>query len=665
MPEEGAGCRFRIAQFIPYLRSVGIDVTLAVVIHGRLFSPRLPARSLSREDLAIRDVVAEAPRLAARHRELRCVLLYRELFPIGPAVVERLLAMRRRPPLVFDFDDAIFLPNVSEANQVIQALKWPGKVATIIRHSDHVVAGNAYLAEYARRFNPAVTVIPTCVDTTKFVPTAHPSDHNGGPPDRRPIVGWIGSPTTAPYVRALIPVLQRVAEKHPFVLRVSGAGESFDVGGVSVEQPGWTINSEVSLFNTCDIGVYPLADDEWSKGKCGFKAIEFMACGVPVVASAVGVNREIIEDGVNGFLAANPEQWVDKLLRLLSDPTLRGRFGKAGRDDRRKRLFAANPRPEAGQGVSTCYRRSVNGIEPSVVAFRFMPHGGSMRQCVSACEMVPTGLPRGRRNPAVLSGSVRPGRDAGLRTRIRQHRFAERSATRRLSVSANRVVALRRPAGVDHAQTAHVASGGHALPDDRSRARLARHRRQLSRAGRADRRMFCGRDYSGVCRSATGLRPDNRARRRPALDVLVPASRESAAPSRLLEGAVLHGPAGRNGPRDGGTIGTIADGCRSGVRRGARTWIRDAHRRRPEFCAVFHRPVCGGDVRQNAVASVAAGMRGVVARHVHRRLASDSAVVREPEQPLAHRAARLHCAIRRESEHRLSAASLQLSLRLQ
>ena len=133
---------------------------------------------------------------------------------------------------------------------------------------------------------------------------------------------------------------------------MSGAGESFDVGGVSVEQPGWTINSEVSLFNTCDIGVYPLADDEWSKGKCGFKAIEFMACGVPVVASAVGVNREIIEDGVNGFLAANPDQWVDKLLRLLSDADAARKIRQGRTRDHRKRLFAANPRPEAGRGVS-------------------------------------------------------------------------------------------------------------------------------------------------------------------------------------------------------------------------------------------------------------------------------------------------------------------------
>ena len=133
------------------------------------------------------------------------VLLYRELFPIGPAVVERLLAMRRRPPLVFDFDDAIFLPNVSEANQVIQALKWPGKVATIIRHSDHVVAGNDYLAEYARRFNPRRNRHSDLRRHHEIRSDCAPVGPRRRAPGRRPIVGWIGSPTTAPYVRALIP----------------------------------------------------------------------------------------------------------------------------------------------------------------------------------------------------------------------------------------------------------------------------------------------------------------------------------------------------------------------------------------------------------------------------------------------------------------------------
>ena len=107
--------------------------------------------------------------------------------------------------------------------------------------------------------------------------------------------------------------------------------KSFAMPGVDVRIEPWSLAREVALFNTCDIGVYPLTDDEWSRGKCGFKAIQFMACGVPVIASPVGVNRDIIEDGVNGFLAATPDEWVAKLARLLAEPALRARFAEAGR----------------------------------------------------------------------------------------------------------------------------------------------------------------------------------------------------------------------------------------------------------------------------------------------------------------------------------------------
>jgi glycosyltransferase involved in cell wall biosynthesis len=331
IPEEGAGCRFRIAQFIPYLRSVGIEVTLRSLFNADFFRLVYKPGHYLRKSMAFARLSLERLDSLRDASRFDIVLIYREIFPIGPALIERLLGSNQRPPVVFDFDDAIFLPSVSDANRFIRALKTPGKVETIIRHSHHVIAGNEYLAAYARQFSGAVTVIPTCVDTTKFMPSPEAFSSNGSEAAREPVIGWIGSPTTAAYVRRLTDVFRRLRERHPFVLRVSGTSERFDVPGVATDNAPWTLDGEVELFNTCDVGVYPLIDDEWSKGKCRFKAIEFMACGVPVVAAAVGVNREIIDDGVNGFLASTEDEWVEKLGRLLRDRELRRRFGEAGR----------------------------------------------------------------------------------------------------------------------------------------------------------------------------------------------------------------------------------------------------------------------------------------------------------------------------------------------
>lgn len=324
IPEEGAGCRFRIAHYIPYLESHGFEVTLTTLFttefFRRVYKPgNLFSKTVSFAGLSLVHLFS-----LLRVARYDVVFIYREIFPVGPAVVERLMALPGFPPIVFDFDDAIFLPSVSEANKLIAALKTPGKVASIVGLSDHVTVGNDYLKSYASRFNTAVTVIPTCVDTTRFTPRpARATD--------TPVVGWIGSPTTAGYIEGLAPVLQKVAAQHRFTMMVSGNGEKMTIPGVDVDNREWSLGGEIELFRSCDIGVYPLVDDEWSKGKCGFKAIEFMACGVPVVAAAVGVNKEIIEDGVNGFLASTEQEWIEKLGRLIAEPALRARFAEAGR----------------------------------------------------------------------------------------------------------------------------------------------------------------------------------------------------------------------------------------------------------------------------------------------------------------------------------------------
>ena len=326
IPEEGAGCRFRIAQYVPYLRSAGFDVTISPFYTQDYFKlvyqrGRYVAKSAKFIGLAMRRW---AELLSITNYDL--VFLYREAIPLGPPILESLIA-KSGVPIVYDFDDAIFLQNVSEANRVISFLKDPGRVAAILKRSTQVVVGNEYLASYARQHNQAVSVIPTAVDTTRFVPQANRPPAAG----RRLVVGWIGSPTTFPYLEALADVLRDVSATHPFTLKVSGAGRPVHLPGVQVEEVQWSLADEVSLFNTCDIGVYPLTDDEWSKGKCGFKAIQCMACGVPVVAAAVGVNREIIVDGENSFLAATHADWVEKLSRLLSDEALRARMAAAGR----------------------------------------------------------------------------------------------------------------------------------------------------------------------------------------------------------------------------------------------------------------------------------------------------------------------------------------------
>lgn len=327
IPEEGAGCRFRIAQFIPYLNANGFDVTLSPLYTTEFFRQVYKPGNLLRKAGGFAALSLKQMYVLSDGRPYDVVFLYREIFPIGPAFMEWLLSLPGNPPIVFDFDDAIFLPSTSEANQLIAALKVPSKVATIVRRSTEVVAGNDFLADYARRFNSAVTTIPTCVDTNVF----RPRDGSGALDPRGPVIGWIGSPTTADYIKGLGPVLREVAAQHHFVLRVSGTGSAVEIAGVTVDNPAWALADEIELFRNLDIGVYPLVDDDWARGKCGFKAIEFMACGVPVVASAVGVNREIIQDGVNGFLASTPEEWKSKLGRLIEDPALRARFGAAGR----------------------------------------------------------------------------------------------------------------------------------------------------------------------------------------------------------------------------------------------------------------------------------------------------------------------------------------------
>jgi glycosyltransferase involved in cell wall biosynthesis len=351
VPYEGAGCRFRIAQYLPYLRSQGIDVTIAPFYDRQFFDMVFRPRQSVRKAWSFVKRTAARLMSVAHSTRYDAIFIYREALPVGPALLEAVLRALGRP-MIFDFDDAVFLQNTSEANRYLKALKRPQKTGWIIAHSDQVIAGNEYLASYARRFNPSVHVIPTPVDTTYFVPAADPRSRS------RMVVGWIGTPTTAPYLARLRAPLAALAREQDFTFRVSGAGAGVCMPHVRTEMPEWSLDREVELFNTCDVGVYPIPDDDWARGKCGFKAIQFMSCGVPVVASPVGVNREIIEEGVTGFFATTDAEWQQKIGRLVADAGLRLRIGGAARRRIEERYSLAVNAPRVASVIRQAVARA-------------------------------------------------------------------------------------------------------------------------------------------------------------------------------------------------------------------------------------------------------------------------------------------------------------------
>lgn len=315
--------RFRIEQWAPGLARLGITLEFDC-----LQSPELedliyrPANYGAKARMIAGGMLRRAQGL--RHaKEFDVVYVLRESARLGPALFERWLASAHIP-YVFDFDDAIFLPNVTRANRAFGFLKCPGKTATSCRLAAHVMAGNQYLAEYARRFNSSVTVVPTTIDTEKYQP---PQQGRESP---TPLLVWTGSRTTVPYLESLAGPLAKLRARHNFRLRVVGAPK-VSLPGLDVELVPWKAETEATVLQGAWAGLMPVPDGAWGRGKCGCKALQYMAVGVPAICSPVGVNSEIIEEGENGFMASSDAEWVEKLDMLLTTPKLRRQMGELGR----------------------------------------------------------------------------------------------------------------------------------------------------------------------------------------------------------------------------------------------------------------------------------------------------------------------------------------------
>lgn len=317
------GQRYRIEQWEPILREKGINIT-----YRPFESEDLRRLIYKRGNIA--GKMAEVSRAFVRRfsdvREVGkfdLVYLFREAALLGPAFFERLVA-QWGTPYVFDFDDAVFLSYKSPANGYLSYLKFPGKTRAICRNAAHVMAGNEYLADYARAVNQNVTIVPSTIDTDLYIP-----DYPREQPETITIV-WSGSFSTLQHLDTIRGALQRLAKERRFRLRVIGATE-YSPEGVDTESVQWRAATEVEDLKPGHIGIMPLPNDQWSKGKCGLKALQYMALGIPAICSPVGVNSTIIDDGRNGFLADSEDEWIEKLKMLMDSVELRIKMGAEGR----------------------------------------------------------------------------------------------------------------------------------------------------------------------------------------------------------------------------------------------------------------------------------------------------------------------------------------------
>lgn len=313
---EAASTRQRFLAYRPALAKAGIQLGLSPLFDDQHVRGLVSARRASLGSAA-----------AAYARRMRAVLLdsaradllwvHCELFPYLPSMFER-LAFLRRKPVVFDYDDAIF--HMYDDNALLR-----GKLGPLIAGASAVSAGNQYLADYAARFNTNVHVIPTVVDTAVYRPAASNNDI--------PVIGWIGSPSTWTFVRPYLPLLADLCGAGAARFLAVGAGYAAEGNRFpGMELRDWTEKCEIADIQSMDVGIMPLPDQPWARGKCGYKLIQYMACGLPVVASPVGVNATIVEDQVNGFLATSGDEWNTALRKLLGDRALRLRLGAAGRE---------------------------------------------------------------------------------------------------------------------------------------------------------------------------------------------------------------------------------------------------------------------------------------------------------------------------------------------
>jgi len=324
----GSTSRYRVYQFLPYYEREGLDCSVAnfhTDAYVRNFSGMRDWRPKARRLPYMMGRYGRRFLSLLRSGRYDLVVVEREVFPFLPTSFDSLI-FRVAKAVVVEYDDATHIYHQHLLDSAVLRSLLHSKVPTLMARSAGVIVGNRHLEAYARQHNPNVLLAPTAIDTDRYrVKKATTFSPSGSA-----WIGWIGTPLTASCLGQITDGLRSLVRRYDIRLKVIGA-PSFRIEGVPVVAIPWRLETEVQELQSCDIGVMPLRDDAYSRGKCGAKLLQYMGVGLPTVASPVGANQEIVHQEESGFLARTQDEWIEALARLIEDVDLRRQMGQVGR----------------------------------------------------------------------------------------------------------------------------------------------------------------------------------------------------------------------------------------------------------------------------------------------------------------------------------------------
>jgi glycosyltransferase involved in cell wall biosynthesis len=317
---NGASSRLRSYQYFPFLEASGISVTVSPFFDEDYLIHLYSVQSIAKSKL-LNFYLKRFFILFSIHKYDK-IVIEKELFPYFFSWFERILQLFNFNYIV-DYDDAIF-HNYDLSHSKLVRFFLKNKINNVMKYSGCVVAGNSYLAKRAKDSGAKkIVILPTVIDVDLYRAKNNYTSS-------KIVIGWIGSPSTFKYIKNSKSVFSKILQKYNVELHIIGATEDLGLG-TNVKYLKWTEESEVDLISQFDIGIMPLENTPWELGKCAYKLIQYMGCSIPVVASAVGMNNEVVDEGINGFLVQSEEQWLDRLNQLIEDSALRESLGKKGR----------------------------------------------------------------------------------------------------------------------------------------------------------------------------------------------------------------------------------------------------------------------------------------------------------------------------------------------